>query len=81
LITRVESIAELDELEQVIQVGQSATSLGTGGMRTKLQAARIALEAGIECHIANTNKIYGVLFGETAHTELFPGSSREAGAV
>ncbi|MDR1448378.1 MAG: glutamate 5-kinase [Candidatus Ancillula sp.] len=72
LITRVDGVSKLDEVEKFIQIGADSGSLGTGGMRTKLQAARIAIEAGIECHIANTDKMHGVFFEETVHTQIFP---------
>ncbi|KZN56002.1 glutamate 5-kinase [Pseudoalteromonas luteoviolacea] len=47
----IERVAEIDE--QIIALaGGSGTSLGTGGMATKLQAAQIAQRAGIETIIA-----------------------------
>ncbi|MDR2082750.1 MAG: glutamate 5-kinase [Candidatus Ancillula trichonymphae] len=79
LITAVEGISGLDELEKVIQVGASASSLGTGGMRTKLQAARIAIAAGIECHIANSGKMQGVFFEQTPHTQILLVCTHEEG--
>ncbi|KZN51412.1 glutamate 5-kinase [Pseudoalteromonas luteoviolacea] len=47
----IETVGEIDE--QIIALaGGAGTSLGTGGMATKLQAAQIAQRAGIETVIA-----------------------------
>ncbi|KZN40489.1 hypothetical protein N474_21570 [Pseudoalteromonas luteoviolacea CPMOR-2] len=47
----IERVDEIDE-EIIALAGGSGTSLGTGGMATKLQAAQIAQRAGIETVIA-----------------------------
>ncbi|KZN29576.1 hypothetical protein N480_07575 [Pseudoalteromonas luteoviolacea S2607] len=47
----IERVAEIDE-RIIALAGGSGTSLGTGGMATKLQAAQIAQRAGIETIIA-----------------------------
>ena len=48
-------ISEVLELTpQILKLGgKSACDLGTGGMATKLEAARAAVKAGIDCVIAN----------------------------
>ena len=53
-------IAQVDELtpEILALAGGSASGLGTGGMMTKLHAARIAAEAGCDMVIANGDDIY-----------------------
>ena len=53
--------------------GVSGSSLGTGGMVTKLRAARIASEAGIDMIIANGSRprlIYDILDGRPAGTRF-----------
>ena len=53
--------------------GGSGSSLGTGGMVTKLQAAQIATEAGCEMVIANgwnPELLYGIAAGEAIGTRF-----------
>ncbi len=53
--------------------GGSGTSLGTGGMATKLKAAKIVMEAGIDMVIANgqnPESLYGLLEGENIGTRF-----------
>ena len=56
--------------------GGSGSSLGTGGMVTKLQAAQIATEAGCEMVIANGSKpevLYDIAAGRPAGTRFLTG--------
>lgn len=58
-----EFIRQVDELtDELMEMGKSTTGsgVGTGGMNTKLQAARIATKAGTDMIIANSRDI-GVL--------------------
>ena len=62
-------IAQVDELtpEILALAGDSSSGLGTGGMMTKLHAARIAAEAGCDMVIANGGNpdvLYGIVAGE-----------------
>ena len=53
--------------------GGSGTSLGTGGMATKLKAAQIVMEAGIDMIIANgqdPESLYGLLEGKNIGTRF-----------
>jgi glutamate 5-kinase len=53
--------------------GGNGTSLGTGGMVTKLRAARIAASAGIDMVIANgarPNLIYDIIEGKNVGTRF-----------
>ena len=59
--------------------GGNGTSLGTGGMVTKLRAARIASQAGIDMVIANGARpelLYDILDGKAVGTR-FLGRERE----
>ncbi len=59
--------------------GGSGSELGTGGMTTKLRAARIATEAGIDMVITNgayPERLYDILNGECEGTR-FLGKERE----
>ena len=67
LITQVEKITpELSLLAET-----SGSDLGTGGMVTKLQAAKIAVKAGIDTYVINgrpVDNIYRVLEGRPTGT-------------
>lgn len=67
LIPMVDEITE--ELEQV--AGSAGTRMGTGGMKTKLGAARMATESGIDTVITSgedVNNIYKILEGVSLGT-------------
>lgn len=66
-------IREVHEItpDIVARAGGSAGGQGTGGMTTKLAAARIALQAGIPMVIANGNapeRLYDILEGKSVGT-------------
>ena len=68
-------IAQVDELtpEILALAGGSASGLGTGGMMTKLHAARIAAAAGCDMVIANGGNpdvLYGIVAGERVGTRF-----------
>ena len=68
-------IAQVDELtpEILALAGGSSSGLGTGGMMTKLHAARIAAEAGCDMVIANGGNpdvLYGIVAGERVGTRF-----------
>ena len=74
LIDTVFSITpEIKEL-----AGTKGTTLGTGGMITKIHAAEIAMNAGIDMIIANGTKpelLYNIIDGEKVGTKLSGGKS------
>lgn len=70
-----ELITQISEIDDSVKslAGDSGTSLGTGGMATKLQAAQIAQRAGIETIIAKgseANILVDVLNGEAPSTRV-----------
>ena len=74
LLTRVEEITP--EIESM--TGGAGSKFGTGGMATKIRAARIATEAGIDMIIANgkePNVLYDIVDGKPVGTRFV---SREA---
>ena len=74
LLTRVEEITP--EIESM--TGGAGSKFGTGGMATKIMAARIATEAGIDMIIANgkePNVLYDIVEGKPVGTRFV---SREA---
>ena len=69
LITQVQEITP----EILSLAGGSGTTLGTGGMATKLKAAQIATQAGIDMVIANgetPEALYQLLEGESVGTRF-----------
>ena len=67
VIRRVERIT--DEIESL--AGDERSRFGIGGMSTKLQAAKIAINAGIECIVVNGKKknvLTDIFWGKTIGT-------------
>ncbi len=78
LLTIVESIT--DDIERV--AGGPGTRFGSGGMSTKIQAAKVATAGGTATVIANgrqTDVIRAILRGEPVGTLFVPQSERMAG--
>ena len=72
-ITLVDKIEQLQELK--VQTGDSVTGRGTGGMITKIEAARIATAAGVRTVITdgkNPANIQKILNGESIGTQFEP---------
>ncbi|MBR7132150.1 MAG: glutamate 5-kinase [Clostridia bacterium] len=70
LLDRVEKITP--EIEQM--TGGAGSALGTGGMATKLKAAKIAVAAGTDMVIANGNNpksLYDIVEGKNVGTRFF----------
>ena len=70
-------LAQVTEVTEDIcrMAGGSGTRWGTGGMTTKLEAARMCLEAGIEMVITNgarMDDIYDVVEGKSVGTRFLP---------
>lgn len=61
--------------EHIMSLGDgSGSSLGTGGMKTKLRAASIVTEAGCDMiitHGAYPERLYSIIDGETVGTKFF----------
>ena len=67
--TRIEHVAYGDTLEGV-EIGATQSGWGTGGAATKVQAARLAAEAGTEVLLTETKLLAGVLDGEPHGTRF-----------
>ena len=66
----------MDELtpEIVALAGGSGSKLGTGGMQTKLKAAQICMEKGIDVIIADGSKpdlLYDIADGKSVGTKFY----------
>lgn len=69
-------ISEIDEItpEVLALAGGKGSALGTGGMSTKLKAAEIAAEAGIDMVIANgasPDVLYKIVDGQSVGTRFY----------
>lgn len=71
---RIERVDDIDSLG--VDTHRRGSGLGTGGMTTKVEAARIATAAGIPVVIAAASDAEAVLAGEPVGTFLCPGASR-----
>ena len=74
-------ISRVEKLDDSIMAlgGGKGSSLGTGGMQTKLRAAKIATGAGCDMVISNgayPEKLYDILDGKDIGTRFI--ASREA---
>ncbi len=72
LVRQVRSAAELEGL----RIGKGGSGLGTGGMRTKLEAAGIATGAGIATVLTSSANAGAALAGEETGTLFHPTGRR-----
>lgn len=70
---RIVDVPEVDDL--VVDTSRGGTDAGTGGMATKLEAAKIATHAGITTVLASADQVAEALAGEPVGT-LFHASGR-----
>ena len=71
--TLIESVYEIDEKIEAL-AGTAGTSLGTGGMQTKIKAAKIATESGCDMIISNGNapeKLYDIIENRSVGTRFY----------
>ena len=59
-----------------VRLGRAGTGLGTGGMASKVEAARIAAAAGIPAVVASTGAVGDVLAGRSVGTVFVPSGRR-----
>ncbi|HEX5994075.1 MAG TPA: glutamate 5-kinase, partial [Jiangellales bacterium] len=69
---RVEEIRDLSDLDGLRIRGTGRAGLGSGGMRTKVEAARIATGSGIDVVLAAAVEVAAVLAGEPVGTRFVP---------
>ncbi|WP_407701390.1 glutamate 5-kinase [Trueperella bialowiezensis] len=73
--TLISEVADMDELAGFTITGKGS-EVGTGGMATKVEAARIATSGGVATLLASTADLGAALAGETVGTWFLPRSKR-----
>jgi glutamate 5-kinase len=69
---RVPEVRDLTDLDGLRIGGTGRAGLGSGGMRTKVEAARIATGSGIDVVLASAGEVAAVLAGEHVGTRFLP---------
>ena len=76
--TRIDDVHDLGDLDG-LRIGRTGRSgLGSGGMQTKVEAARIATGSGIDVVLASATDISSVLTGSTVGTWFRPRAGRRS---
>ena len=73
---RIEEVRHVDDLR--VDTSRRGSRLGSGGMTTKLEAARIATRAGIPVVLTSAENIVPALSGEKVGTLFHPTGKRRA---
>ena len=73
---RIVEVADVEDL--VVDTSGKGAEVGTGGMETKLQAARIATSSGIPVVLAAASDVAAALAGEPVGTLFHPTGKRRA---
>jgi glutamate 5-kinase len=76
--TLIPEVASAADLEQVVIGGAGAAGVGLGGMATKVEAARIATEAGIPVVLTAAANVAAALAGEPVGTCFHATGDRSA---
>ena len=75
----IDTVEQLDDKLVNMGKGSTGSKVGTGGMATKLSAARIAMEAGCDMVITNGSRmedLYGIAEGKDIGTRFVSGKTR-----
>lgn len=72
---RIPVVAGPEDIAHV-EIGGSGSKVGTGGMTTKIEAARIATAAGVTTTITAADRVIAVLAGEDVGTVFLPIGTR-----
>jgi glutamate 5-kinase len=73
---KIALVEDIDDLD--VDTFTAGAAIGTGGMTTKLQAARIATASGIPVVLGAADQAAGVLAGESVGTLFLPTGKRRA---
>ena len=73
---RIDIVEDVEELE--VDTSRGGSSVGTGGMTTKLEAARIATDSGIPVLLASADSVADALAGRDVGTLFLPTGRRRS---
>lgn len=73
---KISIVSSMMDLSEVDIAQPSPSKIGTGGMVTKIDAARIATEAGIEVTLTSADHAAAALAGEAVGTRFLPTGKR-----
>lgn len=73
---KITDVAEVEDL--AVDTSRGGSSVGTGGMATKLEAARIATHAGITTVLASADEAAAALAGDFVGTLFHPSGRRRS---
>lgn len=73
---RIDEVTSLDDL--AVDTSKRGSAVGSGGMTTKLEAARIATHAGISVVLASADAVADALAGRVVGTLFHPTGKRRA---
>lgn len=74
---RIDNVADIDSLDTT-SFGGSSSKVGSGGMVTKIEAARIATGSGISMVLTSLNNLADVLEGKESGTFFAASTSRKS---
>jgi len=74
----ISEVKDFKEISQVKVGNESGSKLGSGGMQTKLTAAKIATSAGICVVVTDAKNLARALAGETVGTLFHPASDKHS---
>ncbi len=73
---RIADVPEVEDL--VVDTSRGGSAVGTGGMTTKLEAAKIATHAGVTTVLASARSVGAALAGEPVGTLFHPSGRRRS---
>jgi glutamate 5-kinase len=74
---RISQVNDFAEIESLSIGGTGSAGVGSGGMVTKVEAARIATGAGIECTLVNLGNLDAALHGADVGTRFIASAERK----
>ncbi|WEV52740.1 glutamate 5-kinase [Bifidobacterium sp. ESL0704] len=75
---RIGFVPDVEQILSEVSVGGSSSGVGSGGMVTKLEAARIAVSSGIPVVLTSAGNVADALGGKPTGTAFAPTSHRDS---
>lgn len=74
--SRIPVVPSVADLEDRVEIGGAGSGVGTGGMATKVEAARIATAAGVTTVLTDATQVAQALAGDEVGTVFLPTGQR-----